>query len=201
MNISHLVKAVALALIGCLVMSTMSVFGTCESLSDRVVRLHVLAASDSDADQAIKLTVRDAVLVETDGLLDGIRDRDTALVVLTKSLPDIERAANRCLREHGSHDTAHVTLCDGVYFPTRCYETVTLPAGEYEALRVVIGSGEGQNWWCVAFPPMCLSGACDTALSDVLTEEEQRLLEDSSRYRVQLKIIEWMGALKRAWTA
>ena len=201
MNISRLIKAAAMGLIGCLAISTVSVCGTCEAVSEQVVRLHVLAASDSEADQAIKLMVRDAVLAETDGLLDGIHDRDTALVVLTKSLDDIERAANRCLKAHGSDDTARVSLCGGVYFPTRTYETVTLPAGEYEALRVVIGQGQGRNWWCVAFPPMCLAGACDTALSDVLDDEERRLVEEPTRYRVQLKVIEWMGELKQTMSA
>ena len=201
MNISRLIKAVALGLVGCLLVSTVSVLSTCEAVSEQVVRLHVLAATDSEADQAMKLLVRDAVLSETDGLLDGIRDRDTALVVLTKSLDDIERAANRCLQTNGSDDTAHVSLCGGVYFPSRSYESVTLPAGEYEALRVVIGQGQGKNWWCVAFPPMCLAGACDTALSDVLDDEERRLVEEPTRYRVQLKVIEWVAELKQTLTS
>ncbi len=201
MNITRWIKALAMGLAGSFLLSMTSFTAACEELSDHVVRLHVIAASDSEQDQAIKREVRDAVLAQTDGLLTGIRERDTALLVLTDALDDIERAANHCLAVHGCMDRACVTLCDRVYFPTRHYETATFPAGEYTALRVVIGEGKGQNWWCVAFPPMCLSGASEAQWSDVLTASEERLIEGESRYRVQFKIVEWIAAVKERLTA
>jgi len=198
MHVSKGVKAVALALVACLMLSMTSFTATCERLSSHVVRLHVLAASDSVEDQAVKLQVRDAVLRETDGLLTGVKDEKTAWLLLSRKLKDIEHAANQCLQASGSEDTAKVSLCDRVYFPTRCYETVTFPAGEYAALRVVIGEGEGRNWWCVAFPPMCLSGACDTDSLDILSPSERRLIEEPSRYRVRWKIVEWINGFRHA---
>lgn len=190
--------AVAMGLCGCLMLSLCGFTATCEDIAGRVLRLHVIAASDSAEDQAIKLQVRDAILAETAGLLDGVTEREEAQARLTAALPRITDAGDRCLQELGSDDTVTAELCT-MYFTTRQYDTVTLPAGEYEALRVTIGEGNGQNWWCVVFPPMCLSGACDTALDDVLTADETEVVTDAAQYRVRLKVVEWYYALKEKW--
>ncbi len=189
------ITALAMGLCGCLLLSLCGFTAACEDISERVLRLHVIAASDSAADQAIKLKVRDAVLAETAGLLDGITERAAARQVLTQALPRIENAANRCLMQLGSADEASAELCT-MYFTTRQYERVTLPAGEYEALRITIGAGAGRNWWCVVFPPMCLAGACETPLEEVLTDYETQVVTDPARYRVRLKVVEWYYALQ-----
>ncbi|MBR5134294.1 MAG: stage II sporulation protein R [Clostridia bacterium] len=189
------VKATAIGLVCCLMVSLCGFSATCEDISDRVLRLHVLAASDSAEDQALKLKVRDAVLDATRGMLDGVETTALAKTELEKSLEDIEAAAVVCLRENGSDDAVHVELRE-TYFTTRRYDTVTLPAGDYEALRVVIGEGQGKNWWCVVFPPMCLSGAQGAALSDVLTEEEEIVVTSPSRYQVRFKVVEWVQGIR-----
>lgn len=162
---------------------------------DSVIRLHVLANSDSDEDQALKLTVRDAVLEKTEELLAGVETREEAEEILQKSLSEIEAAAARALTEHGCADGVSVTLSREKY-PRRTYEGLAFPAGEYLSLQVKIGNAEGHNWWCVLFPPMCLSAAaCDreaVCLSAGLTEEQYRLIteSESGKYKLRFKILE-----------
>lgn len=123
--------------------------------ADHVVRLHVIADSDLPEDQAIKLQVRDAVLTAAHTLLARCADADEAWRVLNDSLPGFLEAASRRLEELGCADDVSVQA--GVFaFPDRDYGGVTLPAGDYRALRVIIGSGQGRNWWCVLFPDLCL---------------------------------------------
>ncbi len=186
--------AAAIGLCTCLVMSMCGFTARCEDISERVLRLHVIAASDSEEDQALKLKVRDAVLQETAGLLDGAEDRAEAHRRLETVLPRLDAVAEACLRANGCEDTVSVSLCE-TRFSTRCYDTFTLPAGDYEALRVVIGEGAGKNWWCVVFPPMCLGSATAAQWDDVLTSQETEIITDSSRYQVRLKIVEWYYAL------
>ena len=187
-----------MGLCGCLLLSLCGFAAACEDISERVLRLHVIAASDSAEDQAIKLKVRDAILAKTAGKMDGVATREEARTALENMLPQIEKAGNHCLSQLGYTDTVTAELCT-MYFSTRRYDTVTLPAGEYEALRVTIGEGRGQNWWCVVYPPMCLSGACETELADVLTDYETDIVTDTERYRVRFKVVEWYQLLKEKW--
>ena len=128
------------------------------ALADRVVRLHVLANSDSEADQALKLTVRDAVLAETEGLLDGAVGREEAAGILREQMPVLQQSAERTLAEQGSAYPVEVRL-ENAEFPTRTYDGFALPAGEYLALRVLIGEAKGQTGgaWCfrLCAPPPC----------------------------------------------
>ena len=127
-------------------------------LSNKVLRLHVIAASDSAEEQALKLEVRDIVISALEAPLDGISDRREAEAVVGALLPELCDKINLFLAEKGSGHTARAELarCD---FPTRDYGAFALPAGSYMALRVIIGPGEGQNWWCVVFPPLCTAAA------------------------------------------
>lgn len=167
-------------------------------LADKLVRLHVVANSDSEADQAVKLQVRDAVLAQTQRLMDGAEDPRQAL---SDNLGRIEAAANRCLAEAGSDDRAAVTMGEEL-FPTRDYETFSLPAGTYTALRVTIGEGEGHNWWCVVFPSLCMSASMEeveeAAQAAGLTEGEIKLItEESGGYVLKFKTMEWLEEIKR----
>ena len=126
-------------------------------LADRVVRLHVLANSDGEEDQALKLLVRDRVLAQATELLTQAKDRTEAETLLREELPELEALAVRELRANGCAYPVTAELTD-TEFPTREYDGFTLPAGEYLALRVVIGEGAGRNWWCVVFPPLCSRG-------------------------------------------
>ena len=124
--------------------------------SRELVRLHVVADADDDASQALKLEVRDAVLAQTQALLSGCGGADDAYAILSERLPELERAAADCLTAHGCDLPARAEL--GVFdFPDRDYDGVTVPAGRYRALRIVIGSGQGHNWWCVLYPTLCVT--------------------------------------------
>ena len=124
--------------------------------SRELVRLHVVADADDDASQALKLEVRDAVLAQTQALLSGCGGADEAYAALSGLLSELERAAADCLTAHGCDLPVRAEL--GVFdFPDRDYDGVTVPAGRYRALRIVIGSGQGHNWWCVLYPTLCVT--------------------------------------------
>ena len=168
-------------------------------LYDKVIRLHVLANTDSEEDQALKLTVRDAVLKKTQTLLENVDSREQAEMILRQNLPVIEQTARDALRAAGAENTVTVELGQESY-PTREYERLAFPAGEYLSLRVMIGEAEGQNWWCVLFPPLCLTAATAQSeqeteavcLSAGLTGEQYRMIADTeeTKYKLRFKILE-----------
>ena len=165
------------------------------ALADQVIRLHVLANSDSEADQALKLKVRDKVLgVAADYFVPGVTLEETR-ATLTDHLADIAAAGAQQVAEEGYQYPVTVSLEDNYWFPTKQYTDFALPAGEYTALRVVIGEGAGQNWWCVLFPPLCLGSvsetAAQTALSDGFTPDQVSLITgEDEGYVVKFKAIE-----------
>ena len=165
---------------------------TQQQLSDKVLRLHVLANYDSEADQALKRKVRDSVLETASAILADCPDRETAEQRLSAALPEIEDAARARIAAEGGKQTVTAELRPTV-FPTREYEDFSLPAGEYLALRVVLGEGEGHNWWCVVFPPLCAettSSFSQTAMAAGLTEEEVALITESDGYQLKFKAVE-----------
>ena len=171
---------------------------TQQQLSDKVLRLHVLANSDSEADQALKRKVRDSVLETASAILADCPDRETAEQRLSAALPEIEDAARARIAAEGGKQTVTVELRPTV-FPTREYEDFSLPAGEYLALRVVLGEGEGHNWWCVVFPPLCAettSSFSQTAMAAGLTEEEVALITESDGYQLKFKALELWEKLR-----
>lgn len=159
---------------------------------DDTLRLHILAASDSDEDQRIKYRVRDAVLTEYSQRLSELRSIDEAKEEVSTLLPEIEDFVNAYLASLGVEDTARVTLTEE-WYDTREYEDFTLPRGQYASLRIIIGGGEGKNWWCVMFPPMCLDIATDRAPADDAaigyTDEEMRLISEGG-YSIRFKLLE-----------
>lgn len=168
------------------------------ALYDGVLRLHVIAASDSEEDQAVKLAVRDALLETVTPLVADCGDRDGAAAVLADNADLLRDCAEQTLADHGFDYGAQVLLGQEQY-PTRTYESAALPAGEYLSLRVVLGEGDGQNWWCVLFPPLCIGSAADTESVCVeagLTPGQYRLItggEGNVRYRVKFKLLEIFG--------
>ncbi|MCI8329595.1 MAG: stage II sporulation protein R [Oscillibacter sp.] len=170
---------------------------TGQELSDRVVRLHVLANSDSEEDQALKLKVRDRILAYTEPILAGSADRREAEALLRGRLLEMERIAVEEIRANGYDYRVSVRLEDAS-FPTREYEGFTLPAGKYLALRIVIGEGAGRNWWCVVFPPLCAAAAeevPETALAAGLSPGQVGLItEENEGYVLKSKLVEfWRG--------
>ena len=173
---------------------------TQQQLSDKVLRLHVLANSDSAADQARKRKVRDSVLETASAILEGCPDRETAEQRLSAALPEIEDAARARIAAEGGKQTVTAELRPTV-FPTREYEDFTLPAGEYLALRVVLGEGEGHNWWCVAFPSLCLSATseefADKAAGAGFPDSLTGALDGEEKYEVRFFLLDALGELEK----
>lgn len=170
-----------------------------QALADRVVRLHILANSDSDEDQALKLQVRDRVLDRAAEILTESADRAAAERALRAALPELESLAADEIALRGYDYPVTAELADTA-FPTREYDGFALPAGRYLALRLVIGAGEGHNWWCVVFPPLCTAVSSDfaqTAMAAGLTEDDVQLITESeSGYVLKFKSIELWEALR-----
>lgn len=163
----------------------------CENVKDSVLRLHVIANSDSEADQTLKLKVRDAI-IETGALLfEECEDKEEAAVAAREQSAYLKETAEKVIREEGKDYPVTVEVGQEIY-PTRTYENATLPAGEYLSLRVIIGEGAGQNWWCVVFPPMCVSAATkEETLDTVLNEDGLQVVNSDPKYEVRFKLVEW----------
>ena len=196
MKIRILEASAFIALFICII-SCITFEKDCEDIRSNVLRLHVIADSNSSEAQSVKLKVRDAVLRESRELFEGNRSLDGAEVRLSENLDTMKAVAERTLRENGYTYSAKVEIAE-CYFPTRQYGDITLPAGYYNALRVVLGSGEGENWWCVMFPPMCLPAASkdEARLDDVLDEKSMEIVSDSGKYEVRFWIVEKWYELK-----
>lgn len=170
-----------------------------QALADRVVRLHILANSDSEEDQALKLQVRDRVLDRAAEILTESADRAAAEHALRAALPELESLAADEIARQGYDYPVTAELADTA-FPTREYDGFALPAGRYLALRLVIGAGEGHNWWCVVFPPLCTAVSSDlaqTAMAAGLTEDDVQLITESeSGYVLKFKSIELWESLR-----
>lgn len=170
-----------------------------QSISDKILRFHVLANSDTAKDQKLKLKVRDAV---GDYMSDRLKEADSRKEsedIVKVSIPQIEQVAAGIIQEEGYAYPVEASL-ENCSFPEKTYGDFTFPAGEYEALRVVIGEGEGHNWWCVMYPNLCFSGsvyAVDTQsgekLSEELTQEEYAAILEGGDFKVQFKILKFMN--------
>ncbi len=170
------------------------------ALADSVIRLHVVANSDSAADQALKLKVRDEILAQAEQAYPENATLEQARAALEAQLPALQAAGQAVVEAEGYDYTvsAGLTQC---WFPTREYEDFALPAGTYTALRVTIGQGEGQNWWCVAFPPLCLGAASQTveqaAQAGNFTQDQAGLLTGADPgYVLKFKSLELLGQLQ-----
>ncbi|MGE4282424.1 MAG: stage II sporulation protein R [Clostridia bacterium] len=183
-------------------------------LANNLVRFHVLANSDSEEDQDLKHHVRDRIINEMQEQFDETENIDATKELIRASIPHIEEVAREEVKKWNKEYDIEVTL--GMYpFPTKKYGDVTLPAGNYEALRVVIGEGEGQNWWCVLFPPLCFVDATHGVMPDnakqrlrnVLSEEEYKIITAADEnahipVEIKFKIVElWQKSKIKIQTA
>lgn len=169
-------------------------------LSESVLRLHVLANSDSAVDQELKLKVRDRVLVEANELLKGETNVVEAQEILTKQLSRLAAIGAEVVAQEGFDYPVSAQLVE-TWFPTKEYHDFALPSGQYDALRIVIGEGEGQNWWCVVFPPLCLGSVSETteevAIEAGLSEKQISLMTgESEGYVVKFKALELWETIK-----
>ena len=165
--------------------------GNESKIFDGAVRLHVLADSDEDGDQNVKLLVRDAVLDEYGALFSNAESSEDARKTVENSVANIKETADRVLKENGFEYRS--TVCWGKEkYPSREYDGVKLPAGEYYSLRIMLGSGKGHNWWCVLFPPLC-TGASSSRLCDTGVNISSSRVFTKKKYIFRFKFLEWFG--------
>ncbi|QZY57601.1 stage II sporulation protein R [Crassaminicella profunda] len=181
---------------------TRDVYNNQKSYKEHLIRFHVLANSDSPEDQALKLKVRDRIISEMNPKFEKSKSLDETRGIIEKNLKNIEKLAMEEIQKNDYNYFVTASLGD-FDFPTKNYGCITMPAGNYEALRVVIGKGEGANWWCVLFPPLCFidmkNGLTDERtkkeMMNVLTEEEFKMIstashEDKIPIKLKFKVVE-----------
>lgn len=170
-----------------------------QTLREELIRLHVVADSDSPEDQAIKLQVRDAVLTSLREALADATDMAQAKAYIREHLPQIQETANAVLAEIGSGDTAVVTFLEEA-FPVRQYDTFSLPSGVYESLRITIGTGEGKNWWCVVFPSLCFQGTSedveDAAVGAGFSDGLSGAVTGKQPYQIRFYFLDLLGRIE-----
>ena len=167
------------------------------ALREDILRLHVVANSDRDADQEVKLQVRDAILATLDEALSNVTDVQQARAYINQMLPQLTQVANQVLRQAGITDSAQVSL--GVEeFPVREYDSFTLPSGLYQSLRVTIGEGEGHNWWCVVFPKLCMSATTEEFMEAAAMEGMPDSLSGSltGEYEIRFWLLDQIGKIE-----
>ena len=187
----RLIKLLAIAAAVMLLCSFMPSFEEAQ-IYDKVLRLHVIASSDLQEDQALKLKVRDAILEYTKDV-PNITGIENAREYYAQRLDVIKAVAQETVDKEGKGQDVQVSL-GYEYYPTRTYEDISLPAGEYLSFKVMIGGGAGQNWWCVLYPPICLSAASaeEELVSAGFTPEQMQIITEgeSTRYKIKFKILE-----------
>lgn len=161
-------------------------------IRSETLRLHIIANSDSEEDQALKLKVRDAVLEATENLFADVSGKTEALAAAEYSSDEIKSIAENVIESEGFDYEVQVELTE-MWFETRTYEDFTLPAGEYDAVRIIIGAGEGENWWCVMYPALCIPGA--EAAEEFYGENSAFIT--GSGVEIRFAIIEWIEKLKK----
>ena len=182
-------KAVLCGFLICFALSMTDFDAQSREISNEVFRLHILANSDSEEDQNLKLSVRDEIQKFCYNIYGNAKTKEDAEKILSEKLPEIIETARKIVTEKGYNYPVKGEIVN-MYFTNRVYENITLPAGNYDAVRITIGEGKGHNWWCVMFPPICISAADNTAeISDVLSDEQTELVTDSG-YEYKFKIYE-----------
>lgn len=196
-------KLVKLLFLGVLVFAltyTVGLLRDIKLLRNDLVRLHVVANSDSSEDQAAKLAVRDAVLEAIQGTVEQFPSAEEARAFLGSHLTDIKAVAEAALKEAGLSHTVTVTLGEES-FPTRDYDTFRLPAGIYNTLRLTIGEAQGKNWWCVLFPSLCVPASTEEfektaevmGMPDALNHT---LTEKNTGFQIRFFLLDWVGRLE-----
>ncbi len=185
------VRSVACALVLLITLNVCGFSAKCDVIRENVLRLHVLANSDSPEDQALKLKVRDGILKVSEEVFEGCQSVGEAEAVAREHLPLFKSVAERIISDNGYDYAVKVELSD-TWFETRDYDGFSLPAGNYEALRVLIGEANGKNWWCVMFPSVCIPAATKGKkdFSKALSDSQSDIVTHPQRYKARFKIVE-----------
>ncbi|MBR3988730.1 MAG: stage II sporulation protein R [Clostridia bacterium] len=186
-----LIKSMVTAVVLVSVLSFLPFYEECRNISDEVLRIHILADSDSQYDQSLKLKVRDEILKYTDGLYSHVSSKEQAVNITNEHINEIISTAENTLKANGCNKKVSAEVLD-MNFNTRHYDNITMPSGNYTALRITIGSGNGKNWWCVMYPSLCLYSSSDAkSLEDELSTEQYEVITDAPKYRFKFKILEY----------
>ena len=174
------------------------------TVKEDVVRLHILANSNSEIDQEVKLKVRDALLETNASILSDSVTKENAKEHFESSKDILLKTAKKTLKENGFNYNVKITLQEE-YFNTRTYGNLTFPAGQYTALKIVLGEGEGKNWWCVMFPPLCVPTAdgleTNETTADYLTKSGEKIVNGGEKYIVKFKFLEIYEELRDKFNA
>ena len=192
-SVDVFLRAVACALVLIFAFSVVRFEARCEGIRHNILRLHIKANSDSDEDQALKLKVRDAVLSVSEQVFADCSSEAEAFAAANQSIALLNETAQNAVYENGYSYPTTVSVGDA-WFETRHYEKFTLPAGNYEAVRINIGDGKGKNWWCVMFPALCIPSAGDNL--DDMDEKEQEIVTEPDHYVVRFKVVEIFQSFK-----
>lgn len=185
-----IIKSACIAFVLTVIYSVIPFEAQCSEISQDVFRLHILANSDSEADQSLKIKVRDKVLLFTEDLFNSASSKDEAESIVSDNLQSISNVAYQTVLDNG-YDYKVTAEITNMYFATRYYEGYTLPSGMYDALRITIGEGEGHNWWCVMYPSICISSSedKDNKAKEVLDDGEYNIVR-KEQYQYKFKIVE-----------
>jgi stage II sporulation protein R len=164
-------------------------------IPDEAIRLRILANSDQEVDQQVKRLVRDEVSEQISGWVEDLDDIEQARQLIQSRIPEITETVRQVVAASGEK-SVHVEYGEEITFPTKLYDSYIYPAGEYEAVLITIGDGEGANWWCVLFPPLCFldfSSGTVVADGDIETEEETEEIVDEEEVKIKFFLFEWFG--------
>jgi len=172
-----------------------------EDITDNVFRLHILANSDSKEDQALKLKVRDEILKNTAYMFDNSKSKEQTVSDVQEHLDEITEIAKSVVRANGYDYDVKCEITD-MYFDNRTYDKITMPEGNYTALRITIGKAAGHNWWCVMFPPLCLPAVTNIdemveECDGILTEEEFDMLQNPENYKAKFYVVEIFNKIRK----
>ncbi len=184
------------ALISAILLSVADFDAKCDDLRQNILRLHIIANSDNEDDQEIKLKIRDEILEKSGDLFLGVNDLEIAKRIANDKCDEFTNIANNVLKENGFSYSAKVKI-DKTYFETRVYDDFTLPAGVYDSLIITLGKGEGKNWWCVIFPEICLLTSNKGDLTDSVKEDSANIAKNDNNYIARFKIVEIYEKIKK----
>lgn len=167
---------------------------TYDDLQQNVLRMHILANSDSEQDQQLKLKVRDALLENSSEIFSGCDSIEDAKTHALQQLDAIQEVAQKVVTDNGYDYTVKAELIN-MQFDDRTYDNLVMPSGYYDAIRITIGEAKGHNWWCVMYPTMCVSAVADenqTVADDYFDDTTLDMLENHSKYVLKFKCVEWL---------
>ena len=191
-------KSILVGFILTILFNCLGFSSNCKGINNKILRLHILANSDSKQDQDLKLKVRDKILDFSKDYLKNVSTKEKAELLMKENLSEIKKVAEEEIIRQGYNYPVAIELKE-TYFTTREYENFTLPAGNYEALRVLIGDAKGHNWWCVMFPALCIGVSkqeSNKKIDSVLNKDESNIVENKCKYEFRFKTLECINNVK-----